>query len=94
MIPELRPVEERTLGPTTCCGVRGLVLDRDPCARPLARRMTETTEALARAEIDALLRHRAWKFTGVRADGPSKARMRPTALKDTAEDSFDESAAV
>ena len=35
-----------------------------------------------------------WKFTGVRADGPSKARMRPTALKDTAEDSFGESAAV
>lgn len=56
--------------------------------------MTETTEALARVKINALLRHSVWKFTGVRADGPSKARMRPTALKDTAEDSFGQSAAV
>lgn len=56
--------------------------------------MTETTEALARVEINALLRHGVWKFTGVRTDGPSKARMRPTALKDTADGSFGESAAV
>lgn len=56
--------------------------------------MTETTEALARIEINALLRHGVWKFTRVRADGPSRARTRPTALKDTAEDSFGESAAV
>lgn len=56
--------------------------------------MTETTEALARIEINALLRHGVWKFTGVRTDGPSKARMRPTAPKDTAEGSFGESAAI
>jgi len=56
--------------------------------------MTETTEALARVEIDALLRHGVWKFTRVRADGRFRARIRPTALKDAAEDSFGESAAV
>lgn len=56
--------------------------------------MTETTEALARVGFNALLRHGVWKFTGVRTDGPSKAGVQPTALKDTAEGSFGESAAV
>ena len=56
--------------------------------------MTETTEALARIEINALLRHGVWTFTAVRTDGPSKVRMRPTALTDTAEGSFGECAAA